>query len=305
MSEYFKVTDEMIKECQQKSLCQIAESLGFHIVGRGKTVHLKEMDSLVIFKDSSYYRFSENKGGDQIGFCMRFGDMNFLQAVKYILGENINNYTVSQIEEEKVEFKLPRRSKTERLLYTYLIGRGFLRKTIDQFKAMGLIYEGAAHHDVILVSLDKDKVPRHAHSKGTNPKKIRLDIPGSNKRYGFNIRNSASDTLFVFEAALDLMSYCQITKNVSDNFLALGGVAPNALNQFLADEPNIKNVVLCLDADEPGINGAIKIANEILLPNGYNVSSLLPLGAKDWNESLQLYKDSASKHIAVNPLKFN
>lgn len=309
-----EITDEMKQLCKSKSLTQVAESLGYHIVGKEagkpatkKTYHLKEMDSLVIFDDKNWHRYSTGDHGDQITFVMMFGEKKFPEAVEYLLEDEIQESRPSQEVEPPKEFKLPRRSSTERLLYTYLIGRGFLRRTIDFFKSKGLIYEEAAHHSVVLVSLDHDAVPRHGHIKGTNARKIRIDIPGSNKNFGFNLRNPKSDVLYVFEAAIDLMSYCQITSNTSDNFLALGGLAPNALWKFLEDEPHIKNVVMCCDADNPGIKGAQKIGR-LLLEKDYNVSSLLPIGVKDWNELLQDCKGdkpSAMKRISINPINFN
>ena len=45
-------------------------------------------------------------------------------------------------------------------------------------------------------------------------KPFKCDVAGNDKRYGFNISNDKSTELIVFEAAIDLMSYMDIFRDL-------------------------------------------------------------------------------------------
>lgn len=68
------------------SLCAVASSLGFTPVRTGTHYSLKEMDSLVIYNDRTWNRWSGKgniTGGTQIDFLMEFGGLDTpQQAIK-------------------------------------------------------------------------------------------------------------------------------------------------------------------------------------------------------------------------------
>lgn len=106
------------------------------------------------------------------------------------------------------------------------------------------------------------------------------------KRYGFNLSHEHSKKVIVFEAAIDLMSYVDITKDYESNMIALGMLADAPLATFLEEHPQITTIRFCLDNDEPG-----KKATEKLLIKyyelGFEVENFLPpTGYKDINEWL-------------------
>ena len=106
----------------------------------------------------------------------------------------------------------------------------------------------------------------------------------SDKSYGFSHRGT-DNQLFVFEAAIDLLSFIQLfPKDWKKRcYLSLGGVSSMALMAFLSERPQITSVFLCLDNDQAGNEACEKLAGEI--SEGYSVIRLKP-SRKDWNEIL-------------------
>ncbi len=132
------------------------------------------------------------------------------------------------------------------------------------------------------------------------------EVDGSDKRYAFALpfRHDA-DTVYLFESAIDLLSFATLRKDTWQqfNYLSLSGVyqprqtrsdtpLPVALAQHLHDRPHVRRVVLCLDNDEAGILAATTICS--LLPERYTAELLLPDKGKDYNRQLQIEKGISS-----------
>ena len=114
--------------------------------------------------------------------------------------------------------------------------------------------------------------------------KYRGDVAESDKSCGFSHRGT-DNQLFVFEAAIDLLSFIQLFPKDWNkrSYLSLGGISGVALMAFLSERPQITSVFLCLDNDQPGNEACEKLAEEI--PDGYSIIRLKP-SRKDWNEIL-------------------
>ena len=106
----------------------------------------------------------------------------------------------------------------------------------------------------------------------------------SDKSYGFCHRGT-DNQLFVFEAAIDLLSFIQLFPKdwKKRSYLSLSGVSSMALMAFLSERPQITSVFLCLDNDQAGNEACEKLAGEI--SERYSVIRLKP-SRKDWNEIL-------------------
>lgn len=113
--------------------------------------------------------------------------------------------------------------------------RKISEKIIDQMLAEGKIYEDAVKHNVIFIGCDPKGTVRYAGIRGTK-EKYRGDAPGSEKAYGFS-HTGTDDTLFVFEAPIDLLSFLSVTGDgwETHHYISLGGVSEKALMQYLAD----------------------------------------------------------------------
>ena len=82
------------------------------------------------------------------------------------------------------------------------------------------------------------------------------------------------------------MSFCTLHRQVRSNAVALCGLYQGPLDTYLRENPHLKRIILCLDADEPGQETTEKFRAEYV-QRGYDVSTRMPAQGKDWNAYLQ------------------
>jgi len=82
------------------------------------------------------------------------------------------------------------------------------------------------------------------------------------------------------------MSFCTLHRQVRSNAVALCGLYQGPLDTYLRENPHLKHIILCLDADGPGREATEKFREEYV-QRGYTVSTRTPAQGKDWNEYLQ------------------
>ena len=101
---------------------------------------------------------------------------------------------------------------------------------MEEWIDRGDIYEERKRHNIIFVGRDADGISRYAHCRGTGEIKYRGDVAGSDKSYGFSYRGTDSQ-LFVFEAAIDLLSFIQLFPKdwKKRSYLSLGGLSSVAI----------------------------------------------------------------------------
>ena len=80
--------------------------------------------------------------------------------------------------------------------------------------------------------------------------------------------------------------FCTLHRRVRSNAVALCGLCQGPLDTYLRENPHLKQIILCLDADGPGQEAAEKFREEYVR-KGYTVSTRTPAQGKDWNEYLQ------------------
>lgn len=314
MNDRKRFTAEELALAKSADLTAVAAAMGYTVRRIGRYHTLKEMDSIRIYDRSHWFRWSrrydgKDNGGSQIDFLRVFGGMDVKEAVFWLLDfmgyskENTSlkqplRYQVDVTAKEKTkEFILPERACNNRYLYGYLQEeRGIGKGVIDFFVTRGLIYESLPYHNIVFLGNDKEGITRFASMRGVfdkNGKCFKCDVEGNDKRYGFNVRNPNSKELIVFEAAIDLMSYVELTGDCTSNLLALGMVADAPLEMFLQENPQIEIIKFGLDNDVPG-----RKASEALIEKyyglGYEVEDIsLPGQCKDYNEWLVNSRETA------------
>ena len=215
---------------------------------------------------------------------MEFYNATFPEAVKMLTGEEGEGRN-STCPAPSPDFRLPEKEENNDRIIRYLTeNRGIEKNMVEEWIGSGDIYEEKKHHNVVFVGRDADGIPRYAHCRGTGETKYRGDVAESDKSYGFCHRGT-DNQLFVFEAAIDLLSFIQLFPKdwKKRSYLSLGGISSAALMAFLSERPQITSVFLCLDNDHAGNEASEKLAIEI--PDGYSVIRLKP-SRKDWNEIL-------------------
>lgn len=298
------------------SLTALARELGYTPTRCGSHYSLKEMDSLIIYNDASWKRWSgkgNRTGGSQIDFLLEFGNVSSVpEAINYLLrfqGKSPERIVAAESHTDRKtptsEFVLPEKNDNYRRLYAYLIKtRKLSPAVVNFFIHRHLIYESKEHHNLVFCGMDKKGVVRYAGMRGTSNlpgKAFKCDVPGNNKNYGVNIVNRSSSELKVFEGVIDCMSYMDMYQDFTSNMLILGMVADNPLQQFLKDYDHILSITFCLDNDAAGRKAMFgtdekdpvtgeNVHEDGLIEKyeklGYDVDHELPLQGKDFNEML-------------------
>ena len=222
-------------------------------------------------------------------------DQKVNDAVCLMLAMNCGIAVPSYTSYPAEEFRLPEKNDNMRRVYAYLLRqRGIDKDVLDAFSYRGLIYESAKYHNVVFVGKDKEKKPRHAHKRGSGSQSTyKGNAPGSLPGYSFHWVG-ASDTLYLFEAPVDLLSYISMNKSGWRNhsYAASCSVSDKVLWQMLHDYPYIKRVRICFDSDKAGQEAAMKIAEKLKSQN-IEYEILVPV-RKDWNEDLLHGKEDST-----------
>ena len=250
-------------------------------------------DSITI-RGSKWFDHKNQIGGGAIKFMQEFYGMDFQTAVQELLGQTVTPLSHSppkvSAKEEKKEFRLPEANTNMHRVYAYLIKQRFISPDIiSHFAKQHTLYEDKEHHNAVFVGVDENGVPRQASKRSTNSygNSFRITCQGSDTRYSF-AHFGESKRLYVFEAPIDMMSFLTLYPKdwQKHSCIAMNGVYENAVLTALKNHSNLREIVLCVDNDEGGIE-AVDRLRDILHENGYpNVKRLAP-EFKDWNECLK------------------
>ena len=291
-----RFTDTEMQIVRETDLLELLTHLGYQVKLIGRYHTTAEMDSLRIKDRRTWFRYSQNTGGDAITLVQQFCGKTFPEAVEYLLAFNGRArdspaQVVSSIKQDTPPkpFALPPRNTDDRRVFAYLRKRGIAAQVIRQFMNSGLLYEDAEHRNCVFVGKNSAGQAKYAGLRGTydlDGPGFKGDATGSDKNTGFSLpHDPRSDLVLVFEAPIDLMSYLTLHRDTT-NAVALCGLYDGALQTYLQAHPEIRRIALCLDADEPGQKAAQQLQEKYQL-QGYAVTVEKPRCGKDWNEYLQ------------------
>lgn len=290
---YIHFTEEQKQRANATDLVEFLKSQREEVIRSGKEWRWKRHDSVTI-EGNRWYRHSRKEGGFAVEFVQEFYNMSYPEAVTFLLaGENGAGYPAVTKEgnaKKKKELVIPPACGDMRRSFAYLIKNRCIRKEIvSYFAKTGQIYEEAEHHNIVFVGFDETGKPRHAHIKGISSKgqKFYLNAEGSEPEYAFGYVGK-SDTLYVFEAAIDLLSFLTLypVQWKQHSYQSLDGVSEHAMVHLLRENPHLKKIALCLDHDPAGIEACYRL-KEILNDMGYEIVTRLASNYKDWNEDLK------------------
>ncbi len=80
-----RFSDEELRTAKETDLPELLASLGYTVKRIGSYYTTKEMDSLRIKDRRTWFRYSEQQGGDAIDFVERFCGKSFPEAVNFLL----------------------------------------------------------------------------------------------------------------------------------------------------------------------------------------------------------------------------
>ena len=294
---YIEFTDSQKQRAATVDLEAFLLSRGERLLHEGRDKRLASDHSVTIC-GNEWFDHATKEGGGPVTFVQKFYGLSYPEAMSCLLnGEQGKIRTTPPKQKEKKEFQLPPRNGTMRRVYAYLLKQRLIsRNVLDAFVHAGLIYEsrepskgGNDYHNAVFVGLDEHGVSRHAHKRSlysTGPG-LKRNAGGCDPRYSFH-HTGNSDRLYVFEAPVDLLSFLTLYQKdwQVHSYAALCGTSEHAMLWMLEQNPQIRNVLLCLDHDEAGIEASGRLT-EILQGHGYSCISVLQPENKDWNEDLK------------------
>lgn len=304
MSQYIHFTEQQKTQARQTDIAELLRSQGETLKRSGSESEWMDGGQKVTIRGNLWYHQYEQVGGDAVDFVRRFYNKSYPEAMEYLLGGSGGTLAVSpSVQKEEKPFVLPPKNDNMRRVFAYLLNcRGIDREVLYAFVHKGMIYESADYHNAVFVGFDSNGKPKHAHKRGTGSESsYKGNVSGSHPEFSFHW-SGQSDTLYLFEAPIDMLSFISMQKEGwrQHSYAASCSVSDKVLFQTLKDNPNIRQVVLCLDSDEPGQTAAKRIADKLFV-QGIASEILVPVH-KDWNEDLLTAASlSISKEQEVQP----
>lgn len=290
-----RFTNEQISKANTVNILSYAESVGYEIKKiSGKTYKIPGYGGLWINAEGNKWNcFSKGTGGGIVQFVMELEGRTWVEAIKHLIGagcEEIGTKALPrQVEpKERGELILPKKNKTYKHIFAYLIKtRKIDKDVVKQFVESKKLYEDT-NRNCVFVGYDEENKAKYASVRGTNTnKQFRRDIENSDKGYPF-CQEGTSDTLLIFESAIDLMSYLTLLKiyeveEFNHHMISMSGMSYLPIEKYLERYPEICKITLCLDSDEEGEVFSQGIAKRYR--ENYQINRHTPK-EKDFNEEL-------------------
>lgn len=316
-----KISDERLNELRKLDLLSYFKNYEpDELVRNGQGDYSTKTYSSLHMSHGLWCWWAHENNGKKIGgnsaldYFIKVKEMSFKDAVQYL--EELTSSQPPKLTQTTPKtagkFMLPKKAINNEQAVKYLtkkrcIDLEIIRSCIDH----SLIYEAEKDHAIVFVGFDSSHIPRFA-SKRSITEDWKKDVFGSDKRYSFSISNQENDSLHVFESAIDLLSFMTLKKMcgkayLNENYLSLDGATligrtmtespiPIALDNFLEQHPNIKNINLHLDNDRAGKETSTII--QYHLENKYNIHDDMLERYKDVNEALTAKVKSRMKSIS-------
>lgn len=325
---YYKKKDMYIFTPEEKSEAHnisttdyLSTNYGLSFKKDGKGYRCIEHNSLVVNADDKAWFWNSLSvgGGDIIAFVSKIDDsldcraveLSYEQSLKTVLkpiSSESNTYhsTYKKGKKQVVERKSkeihlpPKKQGRYNRLFAYLIQSRKLDKDIVSCLCKHHYLYEDQRGNVVFVGKDKNKEPKYGAIRGTlTDKQYRKECTGSDKANGFYLQGYDKETLFVFEAPIDMLSHATLINIACDSKtawlnscrLSLGCVSDTALAHYLQEYPTTRNIVFCLDNDKAGIEATEKYMQKYS-DLGYNVSNQPSSVGKDYNDELVQLKNN-------------
>ncbi len=269
-------------------------------------------DERVTIRNNIWFDQYTQKGGDAVDFFRYFYGESEEQAAAMLLNCSVTDLAKLPAhsppnlprtkQEEPKQLEIPPANATMRRVFAYLCQtRGIAPEVVSAFVHARLLYESADHHNAVFVGRDEKGKIRHLHARGTlTGSHFRQTLPGSEKEYSFHWPGT-SGKLYAFEAPIDLLSYISLHPEEwrDHTYVALCGVSAASIHRLLEAEPQLEEVILCLDNDEAGHKATRRIAAELLREWNVTVSAEFP-SQKDWNDELLATSQEESQGLTMS-----
>ncbi|HGD5532269.1 TPA: PBECR4 domain-containing protein [Streptococcus agalactiae] len=265
MASYTKEEREARKNyAKERSIVEVAESLGMELVKSGAEYRWKEHDSMVITpRTNLWHWFSQDKGGDTIELVRTINNISFNQAIDYL---NDGDYSEGTLQHNDA----PQAFKNYLAPYEqpFVEGRSYLKEvrglsdeTIDFFLDQNVITQANAKIGdtiepvIVFKTIDHKGEMIGGNLQGIVENRERYDKHGylkgimrnSNGNNGLSVDIGSPERLVFAESPIDLMSYYELHKDQLENvrLVSMDGLKDGIIGTNLARlESEMRNVYM-------------------------------------------------------------
>lgn len=295
-----KITTEQIETARSANLAEYFQSNGYDCELKKDELHVKGYGGFYININTNQWTcFSENKGGSNAVNCLtEMLGMDFKTAVKELAG-SATSYTPrnqnNSFSDRKKDLVLPEKADNMRKVFAYLCQtRKINSEIVSQLAHDKLLYQDVKGN-AVFVHRDENGNAVGAEIQGTNSDKRYKGVAQGTSESVFALKIGEPKKCYVFESAIDLLSFKQLAnpEKIQNSILvSMAGLKPNSLKKIA--ENGIK-IYSCVDNDEAGkaftAENKFTPCRRILEENG----------VKDYNELLQKITRDLQKTQAKSP----
>ena len=296
MGEYIPFAREDVDRASQTNLEEFLRRRGEPLKRSGREWQWGEGSNKVTIRENEWFHQYEMVGGDAIAFVRRWYNLNFPEAVTFLLTEQNAAIPEPMVrverkrkEKEKKPFVLPPAHRDMRRVYGYLLNRRFIdRDVITFFARRKMLYEDAQYHNAVFVGYDEKGVARHAHKRSTySDSDFKGNVDSSQPEHSFHWLGK-SGRLYVFEAPIDLLSYLTLHPDgwQEHSYVALCCAGLQAAVYQAKQNAHVREVIVCTDYDEAGAEAYSRIKEALAEENRITVRREHSR-YKDWNEDIK------------------
>ena len=228
-------------------------------------------------------------GRNAIDYLMKTEQLEFNDAANLLLKQLQNKVPTIDQQPTKPKEKhiiIPEKNTASDNVISYLKSRGIDEEIIKECIEKKLIYEEKHYHNAVFLGYDDLGNIKYAGCRSTNETIFKQDATGSDKSYSFRLEsNTKTDTIYIFEGAIDALSYATFLKLYGIDYkaktlISLAGIyqpasdiskskIPLAIQRYLDKHPETKNIFLCFDNDKAGRKASKAL--QIVLADKYTV----------------------------------
>ena len=258
---YSQQNTDLIEKARQASLADFFTQNGFETELSRNELHVKGYGGLYVNTETNeWYCFSQadkHGGRNAINCLTDIIGMDFKSAVEALSGANMTyldyRKAVLKLPQAK-KMVLPERADNIRKVFAYLCQTRMLdSKIISDLAHEGLLYQDKRGNAVFL-HRDENGNSIGAEIQGTNSKKRYKGVAPGTSDSLFSVTIGTPTKAYVFESAIDLLSFRQLAnqQKIQNSILvSMAGLKPNSLKKL--SERGLQ-LFACVDNDEAGRN---------------------------------------------------
>lgn len=269
------ITEEEIKAARAMTAIEYLKKYEFCRLKKASAKNEFELTDHDSFKINEltgkwHWKSRDIGGMSALNFLTKVDGMGFVEAVKLLSRENPCFIPKEYVDKERKPFVLPKRYYNCGRIRNYLNGRGISDGVINYCIRRGILYESSPYHNAVFVGVDEKQKGRYAFLRGIyddNKKAFKIEQAGSEKAYAFCVPpEGESIRVAVYEASIDALAHMTLEHETADKYrLTLGGISapkegekqknmknPLALEHFMSQHPEIKEIEICTDNDFAG-----------------------------------------------------